>query len=1350
MSHSKTYLLILILLICTTNVCMCDEKYYSQLKTIVSSNSPTGSGLVYAGSETVKPSDTTYVDKESSYRQGDANSSGKDQEFYAYARANKGYIFNGWTKTDYSTDYLSTDSIYIVKIKCSTKSNGTNTETYYAVFGYDSITITYTAPTNGTYTATYSDITITMSPDSETQQKTAAETITLTATPNTDYKFVCFTKEVGNVKSILSIKTPYTFAPTEDATVYAEFIPDTLDWAVFSVDGELYFDLNKANAAALSSTSRTIILLQSGTLPAGNYTISSGITLLVPYNDNNTWNTIPNQVDMRVNISRYRTLTMQSGSNVIVNGVLCVASEQFGTTSGTPGPGAVSGSYGCIDMSQGGHITINSGANLYVQGFIVGKDNQSESGTITIKDGGTVYENIVINDMHGGGGTSATVNGTTAKNNYGLFPFNQYYIQNIEPKMTIEYGGTEKVVYDVYSSSFGGKHDVTSLIGNSTNNLFTMTEGSMVTKWYDMSRDYQCYAISGDFYLNELSIYASSSLGLISSNFILPITNNIDITILNGSIGRLDKPIKLLPGVKLKVEQGGKIELNSDLYVYDCNEWDKFAIDYIRPMTKVSSPGIAVSRKNTKTGMGNASLIVDGTISVGANGAIYTTTTGASIVSESAGKIIYTSAVALTSNPLYEIWSTYGKSSAGASLDNTGKDSNNNGPADDQVLVGSYSFLKSYYTYGTPVATTPAQLKNADASYLSTAGVSANTTINYRNGHWGWLTKWLDYDGTTQLHQEIGINQKESTDYTYTGTIPSDKEFVWETATDEDNQEVTYTAKWLDPEGPALDIVSWTADSLTINATGFTLSGWPYTINGVSYGRENATTSTKCKADRTVTIPYTGKPDGQFQIQVKNKSGNTYSFHAYTIPHIYTNDATLSDTKSTSTVFVNAGNLTINTATTLAAIYVSPSAQLTVSAPLTVGNLYLRTTAWNAAVLQNNSTITADHAYYTRIVADKTRYFQFAIPLSSNTKEVTLSNGLSCPYGKAWLLKSYSESSRAEQGITNTETASNWVLLDSTIGTINGTTGYELYSNSAYYREFYFPVTLPASPATQVPVSCTNGAAGALHAGWNALCSPLLGSYKQTFSDPSEAIKVSKLMTWGLYQQYIPETILPAVPFYYQAPKSGNLDFSGTELTQKAPLREWQVKVATQWIRLVLSDAEGLMLDETNIFIHPDKFTVDYESGYDVTKLSLQGEKALLYSELPCGALAFAAVPDSLAKTLIPITVYADEDETCTFHLSDNAYRTRLSNVFLRDTETDALIDLTTGDYQTAINKGTTRGRFYITCVFSDFQDINDRLDNPLYNNSDEEVRKILYNDHIYILRNGSIYDITGRRCEIK
>lgn len=561
---------------------------------------------------------------------------------------------------------------------------------------------------------------------------------------------------------------------------------------------------------------------------------------------------------------------------------------------------------------------------------------------------------------------------------------------------------------------------------------------------------------------------------------------------------------------------------------------------------------------------------------------------------------------------------------------------------------------------------------------------------------------------------------------------------------------LTLYAKWTKKAetGDVLDIVDWTDNTLTINATGFAFSGWPYTVNGEEFGRENvASAARKCNADRTVTIPYTGKSGELVTISVTKSDGTQYSYHSYVIPYVYADGGTLTGVNEHSIVVARGGALIVGESTMVDKIYVSPEAELVVpkETRLTANVLILRTTPWQAASLQVDGTINTTETYYTRIVADNTQYFQFAIPLSSAISEVRLSNNKTNPYGKTWILKGYSESSRAANGAS--AEGNNWELL-SEEDAIQGTQGYELYSNSALYREFYFPVTLPTQEATTVSVLHTDGAAGAAHAGWNALCSPLMGKYKQTFADVSEAIKISELTENGNYWQHIPEVIHPAVPFYYQAPKAGSLDFSGDELKQNAPRRAWHTSVSTQWLRLTLSDAVGKMLDETNIFTHPDKFSVGYESGYDVAKQSTTGTYAALYSELACGALAFAAVPDTMAESRIPLTVYAAAAKLYTFHLEDNAYLNRLGNVFLHDTETGAIIDLLASDYEVMLREGTTRGRFYISCVFR--ANITTDTETTVRDKQTAPVQKVLYNGKVYILRNGVVYDLTGRQCEMK
>ncbi|MBR0296267.1 MAG: InlB B-repeat-containing protein [Paludibacteraceae bacterium] len=586
-----------------------------------------------------------------------------------------------------------------------------------------------------------------------------------------------------------------------------------------------------------------------------------------------------------------------------------------------------------------------------------------------------------------------------------------------------------------------------------------------------------------------------------------------------------------------------------------------------------------------------------------------------------------------------------------------------------------------------------------------------------------------------------------------------------------DNKNGSYTAAYIVKAerfyGNFLDVVEWTDDYLIVNANGLSLptdkTNWTITKGSDSYTKANRAT------DRTLQIARhdTHTADDYIVLKVSGANDGVWSRQKYIVPHIYSaENAVLSDTKSYSIVYVNSGTLTVSSNTTVNAIYVAPSAELVVNSGVTlkVDSLMLRTTPWEAAILDNQGTITAGKAYYTRKIADNSKYYQFAIPLVSNVKNVRLSNGAKIAYTTSWMLKSYSEKSRANNGPVNTESQSNWILLsteegDEENGKVGGviaaSRGYEMFVTTKYYQEYYFPVTLPASPTTQVGVAYTEPTGKteqwiAANSGWNALCSPLLGKYVQNFgSNPEDGLKVSELQTDGSYWQHIPETIYPAVPFYYQASKAGTLDFKGSRMVLSAPRRAWNASIPTQWMQLTIENTNGDKLDETNIFVHPEKFVMDYESGYDVAKQSLEGGKALLYSELPCGKLAFAAVPDSLAETRIPLTVYAATEGEYIFSMMENDYLGRLQYVLLHDTQTGLVTDLLESDFAANLTQGTNAGRFYLQCVFAaDAPEVTTGVNH--IKSEKDKAQKIIYNDKVYIIYQGRVYDMTGRQCELK
>ena len=523
------------------------------------------------------------------------------------------------------------------------------------------------------------------------------------------------------------------------------------------------------------------------------------------------------------------------------------------------------------------------------------------------------------------------------------------------------------------------------------------------------------------------------------------------------------------------------------------------------------------------------------------------------------------------------------------------------------------------------------------------------------------------------------------------------------------------------------------AQTLTLNVSMWGSSGWPYIINGVAYGKNSSSGQDKWREDdRTLILPYTGNAGDMFGIKVIAKNGTVVSDRLYTIPTAVTANTTLGDQQ---VVYVKRGaTLTVAADKTVKNIYVAPGAKLVINSDktLTADTVFLRTEAWESAEMEANGTLRGQICY-TRIVKDESRYFQFGLPYDCPVSSVRLSSGHTIAYQGGWLLRSYSESSRADNGANG----NNWQTL--TDGTIRGCTGYEMFSAFGYYREFYFPVT----PTDNTSVSVSRTGDNKAHSGWNIIVSPLMRTYR------CAAVPEGPVASWltedGSYWQRPIEEIKPAIPFSYQAKESGTFSFGAT-MVAPAPRRVAATDEPTriQWIQLEIADAEGNG-DQAGIYSHPTRYDGTYQTGIDVAKQSFEASRALLYTAHAYGDMAFAGVADSLLERGIPVTVYSPAGQELTFSLRENDWLDRLAEVWLIDNETGTRTDLLRDDYSFLSKAGTTAGRFvimgrfYAPGVATGIHDVQ----------SDDvqgtKARKVLVDDKMYILINGRTYDATGK-----
>ena len=551
-------------------------------------------------------------------------------------------------------------------------------------------TATFVPAENGTYTVDGKLIT---EEYSNTQSSMTAYQVV--ATPADGYQFMgWYNLTTGKC---IATATSTALNIESDCTITARFASKTA--ALFETGGQRFDDLGDAVSYAQANSQSKITLATDGSI-SGTYTIPAGITLLIPFDAAGTLYTdAPAAIRTTPASKAFRTLTMSEGTSITVNGAISLGGRYFAAGGGQQGRSV--GDYGYIKMADNSSITVKNGGKLYAWGFISG------SGSVLAESGATVYEFYQIADFRGGSASSSM--------GHGVFPFSQYFVQNIEVPLTLNAGANEIVYSGVYAMSTTYTTAI-NFIGDT--GMFKVESGSF-TKDYDEKTDRLVFTVNGEAALNTLSLKLAG-MSVDSANYVLPITNNITINIQSGNV-TINQDAALLAGVQVNIAEGAGLTVanGKNIYFYDSDEWksDNFVWGPCKFKSVAYAPGKVYNRSDND--LVDAKMDVNG--SVTAIGAIYTTAGGADICSSGGtGKYIQQGAPG-TATATYQY--------------------NANGNSAVTILI------------------TAAKLHNADGSYTETKDAKAGDVINYVNGVWGGeepaeLTVTFEANGTEEYPVE--------------------------------------------------------------------------------------------------------------------------------------------------------------------------------------------------------------------------------------------------------------------------------------------------------------------------------------------------------------------------------------------------------------------------------------------------------------------------------------------------------------------------------------------------------------------------------------------------------------------
>ena len=590
---------------------------------------------------------------------------------------------------------LAPEASIQVYIKSSSTSAATKITLTNVVLVSDvNATATFVPAENGTYTVDGKRIT---EEYSHTQSSMTAYQVV--ATPAEGYRFKGW-YDVDSGKCISTdAKTALNF--DSNRTITARFISKEL--ALFETGGQVFDDLNEAVSYAKANSQSKITLATDGSI-SGNYTIPAGITLLIPFDAAGTLYTdSPAAIRTAPASKPFRTLTMSDGTSITVNGAISLGGRYY--AAGGSEQGRTVGDYGYIKMADNSSITVKNGGNLYAWGFISG------SGSVLAESGAKVYEFYQIADFRGGSASSDMGNK--------VFPFSQYFVQNIEVPLTLNAGANEQV----YSGVYAMRSTHTTAINFIGDTGMFKVESGRFTKDYDEKTDRLVFTVNGKAALNTLSLKLAG-MSVNSASYVLPITNNITIDIQSGNV-TINQDAALLAGVEVNIAEGAGLTVanGKNIYFYDSDEWnsDNFVWGPCKFKSVAYAPGKVYNRTNAD--LKDTKIDVNG--SVTAIGAIYTTKGGADICS-----------------------------------------SNGTGKYIQQGTPGTETATYQYNANGNKAVTIPitaAKLHNRDGSYTETATASTDDVINYVNGVWG---------GEAPVELTVTFEANGSAEYPVEGTMP--------------------------------------------------------------------------------------------------------------------------------------------------------------------------------------------------------------------------------------------------------------------------------------------------------------------------------------------------------------------------------------------------------------------------------------------------------------------------------------------------------------------------------------------------------------------------------------------------
>ena len=392
-------------------------------------------------------------------------------------------------------------------------------------------------------------------------------------------------------------------------------------------------------------------------------------------------------------------------------------------------------------------------------------------------------------------------------------------------------------------------------------------------------------------------------------------------------------------------------------------------------------------------------------------------------------------------------------------------------------------------------------------------------------------------------------------------------------------------------------------------------------------------------------------------------------------------------------------------------------------------------------------------------------------------------------YGRHWAIMYYDGAARAEKGYW-TDSEGFWEFYeDRKDVTLEAGKGYVLgldldlmqandrtfWANEIQQVELFFPSTASAGTIQQTNTTvsvpsheCTIDRTGnngsdisknrkIADSHWNVIGVPSYANYGTTLSDGSNTVtwhapntnSLPFLYEWNMADNsYTPQTgstysfkAMHAYMVQYQ----GTLVWSLASATPASPMARRANELPQQNIEFRLElQQNNKMTDQTFVKLSDnEEVSANFAFDEDMMKEFNKG-KANIYTMVE-GYIPTAGntLPMLEQTTVVPVGVKIATNGDYTFSIPDG---TSGVGVTLIDTENNIRTNLSAVDYTVSLESGQNDNRFVLE--ISPIQHIATEIETSDIGDQKSDVRKLLIDGLLYIVRDGKVYDARGARIE--